>query len=120
MKILLLLLAINFIADQLLQHTQIMREKHKDTTALFLHVLSWSVSMFLFTAVVMLRTGNTEILKWWLCIFMIHFAVEWMCLRMWTHFYYDKKPTKMVIWILLEQLIINSAIVGLFVYFMEK
>ena len=120
MKILLLLLAVNFIADQLLQHPEIMRNKHKDTSVLFLHVLSWSFTMFLFMAVVMLRTGNIEIVNWWLCISIIHFAIEWVCLRMWTYSFYDNKRSKMVFWILLEQLIINSATVGLFVYFMGK
>lgn len=120
MKILLILLALNFIADQLLQHPDVMKSKHKDSAAFLLHVLTWSVSMFLFMAIVMLRTGNMEIIKWWACVFIIHFSVEWCCLRMWTNHYYDKKPAKMVFWILLEQLIISSATIGLFVYFMEK
>ncbi len=120
MKILLVLLVVNFIADQLLQHPDIMRTKHKDTYALFIHVLTWAISTFAFASTVILLTGKIEIYQWWILTFAIHFAVEWCCLRMWTHYYYDKKPTKMVIWILLEQLIINSSVVGLFVYFMGK
>lgn len=120
MKILLILLAIIFIADQLLQHPDIMRTKHKDTTALFLHVLAWSISTFTFASVIILLTGKIEIYTWWISTFAIHFAVEWCCIRMWTYHYHDNKRSKMVFWILLEQLIINIATIGLFVYFMEK
>lgn len=120
MKILLLLLAVNFIADQLLQHKESMDNKHKDTAAIFVHVLTWSISMFVFMSIVLLKTGNAEVIKWWASIVVIHFTVEWCCLRMWTYYYFDNKRSKMTAWILLEQLIINSSIVGLFVYFMGK
>ena len=120
MKILLLLLAINFIADQLLQHPDIVKIKHKDTSALFLHVLTWSISTFLFASIISFNTGKIEVYKWWMCALIIHFAVEWVCLRMWTYYYHDNKRGKMVGWILLEQLIINSSMVALFVYFMGR
>jgi len=120
MKIVLILLALNFIADQLFQHPDIMKGKHKDSTVLFVHVLTWSISTFLFASIVALKTWNVNVYSWWLTTFVIHYAVEWCCLRMWTNYFYDNKRTKMVGWILLEQLIINSSMVAFFIYFMNK
>lgn len=121
MKILLILLALNFIADQLFQPKILLREKHKDTLLLFAHVCMWSITMLIFASVVIFKSGNVNgPMLWWLCSTIVHFGIEWVCLRTWTHFFYDNKRYKMVFWIVMEQFIINIWIVWLFVYFMEK
>lgn len=116
MKAAISILVISFIADQLLQIKSIRQSKHKDTMALMLHVTCWSIVMFAFMGVVLLKGGNQNVILWWFIITVIHFLVEWACLRMWTHFFYDKKKSLMVFWILLEQLVLNVSMLWLFDY----
>ena len=121
MKILLILLAINFIADQLFQSKTVMENKHKDSTLLIVHVLHWSVLMLIFASIIGVKTGLFEqCYKWWAAITVMHFSVEWINLMLWTYSMYNNKKSRMVAWILLEQLIINISIVSLFVYLLER
>lgn len=80
MKSAVTLLIISFIADQLFQSKTIMQDKHKSTVALFVHVLNWSIAMFIYSSYVFILTGNADILIWWFTISVIHFATEWCCL----------------------------------------
>jgi hypothetical protein len=116
MKTYILIIVISFIADQLLQLKSIRQIKHKDTIALTLHVSMWSIVMSVFTGILLPKCSIQGIVMWWLTITVIHFIVEWACLRMWTHFFYDKKKSLMVFWILLEQLILNVSMLWLFDY----
>lgn len=116
MKAAILILIISFIADQLFQLKSIRQTKHKDTMSLMLHVALWSIVMFAFMSVLLLKGANQNVILWWFIVTVIHFLVEWCCLRMWTHFFYDNKRSLMVFWILLEQLVLNVSMLWLFDY----
>ena len=118
MKASAVILLISFIADQLLQLKTIRQAKHKDSGALMLHVVMWSFVMFTFSAVVMIKTEKVEVMIWWFIITIVHFIIEWCCIRMWTHYFYDKSKSLMVFWILLEYTILNMVMILLFDYLM--
>jgi len=114
MKLSIIILLISFIADQLLQLKSVRQTKHKDSWALFLHVIMWSFVMFALSAVIAMKTENMNILLWWAFITFNHFIIEWCCIRMWTHHYYNKNKSLMVFWILLEQILMNVSMIYLF------
>lgn len=116
MKTAIIILIISFIADQLLQLKSIRQTKHKDTMALLLHVACWSTVMFVYASLVMIKTGIHQVMMWWSIITVIHFLVEWVCLRAWTHHFYNKSKHTMVLWILLEQIVLNVSMLWLFDY----
>lgn len=118
MKAAIVFLTISFIADQLLQVKSVRQTKHKDTEILFLHVLTWSIPMFIYSGIVLVKTYNQNIIVWWFLNTIIHFAVEWCCIRMWTYHFYDKNKSLVAFWILLEQFLINISMVITFIYFM--
>ena len=114
MKLSIIILLISFIADQLLQLKSVRQTKHKDSWTLFLHVTMWSFVMFALSAVIAMKTENMNVLLWWALITFNHFIIEWCCIRMWTHHYYNKNKSLMVFWILLEQILMNVSMLWLF------
>jgi len=114
MKTSIIILLISFIADQLLQPKSIRQTKHKDTMMLFAHVMLWSIPMLIFTGIVMLKTGDENVLLWWASITFSHYIIEWCCIRMWTHHFYNNNKSLVVFWVLLEQMLINVSMLYLF------
>lgn len=117
MKITLIIITLSFLADQILQFKSVRDTKHKSTTSLILHVATWSVPMLIFSTLVFLRTGNDSIVFWQAILMIAHFLIEWCCIRMWSYLWYDKKRSLMVFWILLDQILLNIAMIVSFDYF---
>lgn len=117
MKAAIILMTFSFIADQLLQAKTIRQSKHKDSTSLLVHVLTWSVPMFIFALLVAIRTDNVNMYAWWIISCVSHYAIEWCCLRMWTQLFYDKKKSQMAFWILLEHFLLNTVMILMLDYY---
>lgn len=117
MKLLLLLIVTNFIADQVLQLKMVRQEKHKDSALFMVYIFTWLVPMFIFTCVMVFVTEDVWFLKFVMTLTAIKIVVGWCCLRMWTNLWYQRKRSMMAFWINFEQAVMTLFIIGLLNYF---
>lgn len=116
-NLILILLIINFLADQLFQSRQILKSKNTNVVFMMLHVFMWSAPMAIFSWIVAYKTHDLGALKWWLIIIPIHFLIEWPINRYTTYLLHNKRTTLAITMIHLEKLLLNLVVVGLFIYF---
>lgn len=116
-NILILLLVINFIADQLFQPKQVLRAKNDNTIWMILHVVIWCFPMLIFAWIITFKVGDLWPLKWFCSILPLHFIVEWPLNRYGISLLHKKKTTLAITVIHLEKLLLNIAILLTFLYF---
>lgn len=119
MKLAIILMLFSFVADQIIQPKAIRNHKHKNTSTLMLHVLVWTMVMIPFPVILVIYTGSDNLYLWLPISAIAHFAIEWCCLRTWTHYFYDKNKSMVAFWIILEQLLINSFMIFTLEYFLS-
>lgn len=120
MKTLMSIIIISFLFDQVLQPKSVRQNKHRDTSSMALHVVCWALPMWILTMYFCMKFQEFELMKWFAIICVIHFSVEWCCCRMWTNLWYQKRRSEMIMWVCLEQMILNGSIVFFFIYFLPK
>lgn len=114
----LILMALHFVADQILQMKSVQVAKHKSTAMLLIHCLFWVVPIFFFGCYTSYITNNQYMaLGWPLTLFVIHFFTEWGLNRLYTYFYHNKQLRMLLLFFFLENLIIMMSMVWLFNYF---
>ena len=116
-NLILLLLIINFIADQLLMPKPILDGKNHSIIFMALHVLMWALPMALFAWIVVYRTEELWALKWLCAIVPLHFLIEYPINKYTTYLLQNKKTRMAITMIHLEKMLLNIAVAGLFVYF---
>lgn len=115
------ILLISFVADQLLQLKDVKNNKHKSSVMLLVHVLTWSVPMFVVASILIFNESGafTSLwpLYWWITILVAHFSIEWCTVRQWTNLYYQKNKSAAAFWIHMEHFLLNAVIILSFMYF---
>ncbi len=116
-KITLLLIALHFVSDQMIQPKLVKEKKHKSSLLMWAHVLTWSIPFFVFMMGMILKTNDGSWLGWWATITIMHFLIEWPINRWMTHRWYGKKLKEHAMWSQLETVLTILMIIGTFMYF---
>lgn len=118
MNIILIILIINFIADQLLQLPIVVKNKNDNTGFMIAHVVTWGISMWILALLFCYKLQSWDMIKWYLFVMVAHFAIEWPLSRWATSLLHQKKYIGYNAVNMLEALITNIVLVISFMYFM--
>lgn len=118
MNIILIILVINFIADQLLQVPLVVKNKDNSTMFMIAHVVTWGISMWLLAWIFCYKLQSFEMLKWFCFVMVAHLAIEWPLSRLATSLLHQKKYIGYNAVNMLEALITNIMLILSFMYFM--
>ncbi len=118
MNIILIILVINFIADQLLQVPVVVKNKDSNTAFMIAHIVTWGISMWILTMVFCYKLQSWEMIKWFLFVMVTHFIIEWPMSRLATSLLHQKKYIGYNAVNLFEALLNNIVLIISFMYFM--
>lgn len=118
-KLIIILLVINFISDQLFQPKQVLVHKDRNTIYMFIHVMVWAVSMIAFACVMIAVTGKLWPLAWVSLAIFAHFLIEWPLSRWASNLFYKKDYSLAITLVHMEKLLLNVYLLFSLLYFVE-
>lgn len=76
-KLVISILALHFVADQILQLKFVRAFKNTSTLLMLVHVISWAVVMWAFSMVMCYKLQNWDMLYWFITVSTLHFLIDW-------------------------------------------